>query len=77
MSLNQLSADVCPATEGVHVQIYRQSSWLNHQFHGLCFFSAGFVSRLRRHCQLNHNRVTLRHHVGVHIINLSYLATVL
>jgi len=54
MSLNQLSADICPATEGKRVQIYRQSSWLNHQFHGLCvlFFLVGFVPRLRRHCLL-------------------------
>lgn len=38
MSLNHLSADICPATEGVHVEVYRQSSWLNHQFPDLCFF---------------------------------------
>ena len=53
MSLDQLSADICHATEGAHVEIYRQSSRLNHQFHALrVCFSVVFVSRLRRRCQL-------------------------
>ena len=58
MSLNQLSADICPATEGEHVQIYRQSSWLNHQFHGLCVcvcFFCRFCVTVKRHCLLKHS----------------------